>query len=251
MLTNSLVLAPDLTSLYTNRAMCRFNLKDYDGVVADCTACIDTDPSSVKANYYLSKALSALGDHQTACDKAAEAYELCRHSDSDKSLVMTHDWLLKCKSERWRDAERRRVREHRDLENEVLALLARDRDETVAAAGDDEMERTAVWEEGESKMAQIREVFERARKDDDKKREVPDWLIDDISFDVMTDPIIVRPSTPVTLGPYCRVTNLSFRRRAPVDHTSAPPSSQPSTPKPSTPSHERLSPRRSSGLISH
>jgi STIP1 homology and U-box containing protein 1 len=186
-----------MTSLYTNRAMCRFNLKDYDGVVADCTACIDADPSSVKANYYLSKALSALGDHQTACAKAIEAYELCRHSDSDKSLVMTHDWLLRCKSERWRDAERRRVREHRDLENEVLALLVKDRDENVAAvAGDDEMEKTAIREESESKMAQIRDVFERARKEDDKKREVPEWLIDDITFDVMTDPIIVCSNTP-------------------------------------------------------
>lgn len=184
-----------MTNLYTNRAMCRFNLGNHDGVVADCNACIAANPLSVKAHYFLSKSLSALGDHETASSEASEAYAVCRSTGDDKSLTMTHDWLLQCRTERWRSAERARVREYKDLEAEVLALLARDRDETVAGAGAGDVDKAVVWEESEKKMAQIRNVFEKARSDEDKARDVPQWLMDDITFDVMTDPVIVRPPT--------------------------------------------------------
>lgn len=182
--------------------MCRFNLKHYDGVVSDCTACIAADPVSVKAHYFLSKALSALGDHDTASERAGLAYDICRTHNDDKSLVMTHDWLLQCRAERWRSLERRRRREAQALEEEVLALLARDREEMLpeGATEADEVERREIWEESERKMEQVRGVFERARRADDRAREVPEWLTDDITFDVMTDPVIVR-STPLEILP--------------------------------------------------
>lgn len=193
-----LVLDPSLTSLYTNRAMCRFNLGNHDGVVSDCNACIAASPSSVKAHYFLSKSLAALGDYETASAEASAAYDVCLSTGEDKSLTMTHDWLLQCRTQRWRSAEKARVREHRDLEAEVLALLARDRDETVSEAGGGDVDKAIVWEESERKMGHIRDIFERARAVDDKAREVPGWLMDDITFDVMTDPVIVCPSLPPT-----------------------------------------------------
>lgn len=210
--------------------MCRFNLGNHDGVVSDCNACIAANPKSVKAHYFLSKSLSALGDHQTASEEAATAYAVCRDISEDKSLAMTHDWVLQCRTERWRSAERARVREYRDLEAEVLALLARDRDETVASGDSSEVDKTTVWEESDKKMSQIRDIFEKARKDEDKAREVPQWLMDDITFDVITDPVIVRVSF---LNVQIRI--LTHHRLIPVDHTSAPPSWQRSMPKPSTP----------------
>jgi STIP1 family protein 1 len=40
-------------------------------------------------------------------------------------------------------------------------------------------------------MEALRGVFEAARPKEEKRREVPDWAVDDISFCVMVDPVIV------------------------------------------------------------
>lgn len=195
--SRSLVLDPHLASLYTNRAICRFHLANYDGVIADCDACLALDPKSVKGHYFKSKALLEQGaDPDAACAAALRAYEACRARD-DKSLDMTMAHLLRCRHERWGHRERHRRREAADLEREVLDLLRRETDRDVAdvAEGDD-VEKSAVREEGDRKIEAMRGIFERARKDDDRKREVPEWLVDDISFNVMVDPVIVREHPP-------------------------------------------------------
>ncbi|CAG9956329.1 unnamed protein product [Clonostachys rosea f. rosea IK726] len=189
--SQALVIDPAMTSLYTNRAMCRFNMKEYNGVIADCDVCLSLDGENIKANYFKSKALAELGDTETANTHAQRAYDICRKTDDRKSLDMTHTWVLNCRSEWWRVRERRRKREAQDLEREVLELLAKDRDETLGSVPEgDELERKTIWEESEKKAAQLRSIFERARKDDDREREVPPWIVDDISFNVMVDPVI-------------------------------------------------------------
>ena len=186
----SLIQDPQLSSLYTNRAMCRFNLRAYDGVIADCDACLAIDPDSVKAHYFKSKALLEMGaDLDAACEWALSAYKACQALDS-KSLQMTMTHLLRCRSERWKRRERARRREAQDLEREVLEMLERARDREVDDAQGD-LERTVAKEEGDKKMSLMRDIFERARKEDDRKRDVPEWLVDDISFNVMVDPVMV------------------------------------------------------------
>jgi STIP1 family protein 1 len=158
--------------------MCRFHLRAYDGVIADCDACLALDPNSVKAHYFKSKALDS------------------------KSLQMTMTHLLRCRSERWKRRERARRREAQDLEREVLEMLERARDREVDDA-QGELERTVAREEGDQKMSLMRDIFERARKEDDRKRDVPEWLVDDISFNVMVDPVMVSlflPSLFLLLG---------------------------------------------------
>lgn len=180
--SRALVLDPSFTSLYTNRAMCRLNLSLPDGVVADCTACLALDPQNVKANYYMSKALFQLSDHDGACAHAKLAYE---HAE-DKSLEMTYSWLLTCKSTRWKALEKRRRREASELESEVLAMLEEKRDQDMQRGYD-----VVLWEESNKRIQDVKAVFDRARKEDDRERKVPDWMIDDISFNVMVDPVIV------------------------------------------------------------
>ncbi|UKZ54133.1 hypothetical protein TrVGV298_007939 [Trichoderma virens] len=55
-------------------------------------------------------------------------------------------------------------------------------------------------------------VFEAARAQNQKKREVPDWAIDDISFDIMVDPVITK-----TGKSYERATIMEHLRRHPSD----------------------------------
>lgn len=95
--------------------------------------------------------------------------------------------------------EKKRKRETRDLERSVLEMLAKDRDEMLMGE-EDELERREIEEEAEAKIARMKDVFERARSEDEKKREVPDWAIDDISFGIMVDPVVVSTDmTPISL----------------------------------------------------
>lgn len=170
--------------------MCRFNLGNNDGAISDCDACIASDPNSIKAHYYKSKALLALGaDLDAACDEALLAYEACRAAD-DRSLNMTMTHLLQCRGARWERRERARRREAQELERQVLDLLARDTERDVSEAEGD-VEKGVVAEEGQRRAQAMKDIFERARREDDRERKVPDWLIDDISFNVMIDPVIV------------------------------------------------------------
>ena len=106
-------------------------------------------------------------------------------------MTMAH--LLHCRNERWGRRERQRKREAQDLEREVLGLLQRETERDMADAAGDDVERKTVEEEGRRKLEAMRGIIERARSQDDRKREVPEWLIDDISFNVMVDPVTVRP----------------------------------------------------------
>ena len=203
-LSCSLVLDPSLTSLYTNRAMCRFNLSDHDGVIADCDVCISLlardkaddarRRTTIKAHFYKSKSLLELNDTEAACKEASSAYEACRETPDDKSLSMTMTHLLHCKHARWERKEKLRQREALELEAAVTDMLERETEREVYELGADEassVERSAIEEEGRRRVDAMRDIFERARREDDRTKKMPEWLVDDISFNVMVDPVVV------------------------------------------------------------
>lgn len=170
--------------------MARLKLQYWDSVVSDCEACLAVSPDSMKANYYLAQAQLEMRDFDAALRSALAAHKLCA-ATNDRSLAAVTNLVLRCKKERWDDRERKRLREARDLEREVLDLLARDRDDALATANDDDIERREIAEESDAKMQRLKDIFERARAHDDRRREVPEWAIDDISFGFMVDPVIV------------------------------------------------------------
>lgn len=172
--------------------MARLKLGQWDSAIADCAECLQRTPDSMKAHYSLSQAHLALHAYDDALRHALEAHRLCVKA-GDKSLGTITTHVLKCKKERWDEMEKRRVRETGALEGEVLELLARERDAVLKEAEEEmgEAGRAEVEEEWRAKMEAVREVFERARPKAEKRRQVPDWAIDDISFCVMVDPVIV------------------------------------------------------------
>ena len=100
--------------------------------------------------------------------------------------------MLKCKKERWDDLEKRRRREGSELETDIVLLMEQERDDAIASCtGESEATRQEIAAEWENKIAQTRRVFEMARSAEDRRRNVPDWAIDDISFGIMIDPVIV------------------------------------------------------------
>ncbi|KAI6778467.1 STIP1y and U box-containing protein-like protein [Emericellopsis cladophorae] len=189
--SQALVNDPNMTAAYANRAMCRFFLASHDASITDCDAVLARDPDHLKAHYYKSKNLLALGNVDEASTHALLAYEMCVAQGADTSLRMTKEHLFVCRKERWDVKERRRRASARAFEREMVGVLEREIERDVLeAAGGSEAERAAVREEGNKRLADLRDVFERARAKDDVKREVPEWLIDDITYNVMLDPVI-------------------------------------------------------------
>jgi len=164
-------------------------LQLYDSVIDDCQKCLELKPDNMKAFYYLSQAQLAIKDYDAALKNALRAHELCAKT-LDKSLAAVTNLVLSCKKERWEAMERRRIRQGAELENETLRLLEREKDEALAEVSD-ELERNDIVVEWDEKLAELKRIFEQARAADSKRRKVPDWAIDDITFGIMVDPVVV------------------------------------------------------------
>lgn len=196
----SIIADPKNAALYTNRALARLKLQLYDSVIDDCQRCLELKPGNMKAYYYLSQAQLALRDYDAALQNALRAHEICAVT-ADKSLGAVTSQVLSCKKARWEDRERRRIREGIELENETLALLEREKAAMLAGV-ESELERRDIETEWDQKIAAMKRTFEAARAADSKRREVPDWAIDEIGFGIMVDPVIVRLPR-VDLGRAC------------------------------------------------
>ncbi|KAH6995689.1 hypothetical protein BKA56DRAFT_627471 [Ilyonectria sp. MPI-CAGE-AT-0026] len=197
-------------ALYTNRAMARLKLGYWDSVITDCDACLALAADNMKANYYLAQAQAALRDFDAALASALRAHALCA-ATNDKSLAAVTALVLKCKKDRWDERERHRVRETRQLETELLGLLESDKHAAMADAMD-EMEQKEIEEESDAKASRMKTIFERAREDSERRREVPEWAIDDISFGIMVDPVMTK-----TGKSYERASIMEHLRRHPSD----------------------------------
>ncbi|OAA48466.1 Tetratricopeptide-like helical [Metarhizium rileyi] len=202
--SQAIIADPKNPTLYTNRAMSRLKLSLWEPVISDCQTCLSITPDSMKAHYYLSQAFLHSNDYESALTHALRAHQICAKTN-DKSLSQITATVLKCKMERWRHREKLRSKEAQTLERTVLDLLAKDADEMVADPSVDEYEKNLIREENEQRVQQLKSVFERARAHADRRREVPDWVVDDISFGIMVDPVVTK-------------TGKSYERSAIMEH---------------------------------
>ncbi|CAK7206624.1 hypothetical protein SEUCBS139899_009424 [Sporothrix eucalyptigena] len=195
---------PKNPALYTNRALVRLKLEMWDSVVNDCTSCLERAPDNMKAHYYLSQAELQLRDFDNAVAHCRRAHELCVKAD-DKSLTQITNHMLECKRARWADKEKRRAREINPLEEEMVALLEREKEAAVAA--EDEAFRDEVAADYDAKLVRLRETFTLARSAsaDTARRNVPEWAIDDITFGILVDPVVTK-------------TGKSYERAAILEH---------------------------------
>jgi len=109
--------------------------------------------------------------------------EIRRDGKGLGSLGAITEVVLRGMRGRWvvREQERTRERERREeLEKEVVHLMREKGGEE-----DEEMEK---------EVEEVRRVFATSDNGQEEKgkRKVPDWLVDDISFNPMVDPVMVR-----------------------------------------------------------
>lgn len=165
----------------------------------------------MKAYYQLAQAQIALHQESEALESAKIAHRLCveecRKTPMGKgssSIGHITELVLRCKREWWEGRERQRLRERGGLLEELVQGLEekRRRDveretEKATVEGDSEVVRegrvNAVGQRYNTKIEELRSTFEQAALmgEEGKRRKVPDWCIDDITFSVMLDPVVV------------------------------------------------------------
>ncbi|KAK2614769.1 hypothetical protein N8I77_001571 [Diaporthe amygdali] len=208
--SQAIIADPKDPKIYTNRALARIRLQRWEDAILDCQTCLALSSDNMKAHFLIAQAQIELKYFDDALDNVKRAHELAVKT-GDKSLGAITQLVLRCKKERWDDKERRRLRESSALEREVLELLDKERTQALAECSD-ECELKDVAADWDAKIAAMKGTFQLARGEQGKRREVPDWAVDDITFGILVDPVITK-----TGKSYERASILEHLKRSKTD----------------------------------
>jgi STIP1 family protein 1 len=143
----------------------------------------------MKAYFQLAQAQIALYDAESALNSAKEAHRLCVEEiavggKGGTSIGPITELVLRCKKEDWERREGERLRARGGLLEGLVGFLEK--------------------EGREGEVEELRRVFEEGgRGGEARRRKVPDWCVDDITFSVMLDPVVVSlypPSFPLLIS---------------------------------------------------
>ena len=183
---------------------------------------IGLDPSSMKAWYYLAQAQINVHHPNEALSSALRAYEICLHT-GDSSAGPIVNLILRAKKEKWEAKEKERIRRRSDLLDELEKGLKRMGEYecnnikdtlhkgqiTQSEAEEQEAEVAATTK---SKIEEVQNSFAISDPKHLQRREVPDWLIDNITFSVMYDPVMTKNGHS-----YERATLIEHLKHSPTD----------------------------------
>ncbi|KAK6340760.1 hypothetical protein TWF696_009080 [Orbilia brochopaga] len=170
---------------------------------------------AAQALIHLSRPSEALGFAMTAYQLAIQ-----QHS---KSATDVANLVLEAKKQRWKKLERNRIDKDMSLLNQMKDLIKSDSERRIVDLREEQWDSTDRERDFEAEIAVIREdarvqmedlgnVFARADPQRYKPREVPDYLIDSISFSIMTDPVVTKNGQS-----YDRSTIMDHLRRSNTD----------------------------------
>lgn len=169
--------------------------------------------ATVKAYTYLGSAHLQLGRPAEALAASRRAYELAIAQRSP-SVAQIAASCLEAKKARWELAETARIGRESALLADTQALIMRDarlhadaavaaaaaaadrqapRNSSTGSADDEGSPEEDIMEAARSQCRALEDVFGQAEAARLHRRNVPDWLVDNITFGVMWDPVVVRP----------------------------------------------------------
>lgn len=191
--------------LYTNRAMALLKLHSYAEVITDSLHAISLLEyrDTMKAHFQLAQAQIALNHQADALKNAKIAHELCVEEihaggKGGSSIGPITELVLKCKKEDWENRENERLKTRNGLLYELEDALREKMNselQRLHEKGNPDSESVAkVTRKYDDKLGELRSTFEIANlmNSEDKRRKVPDWCIDDITFSVMYDPVVTK-----------------------------------------------------------
>lgn len=166
----------------------------------------------------------AINHPNEALSSALMAYELCTKSSQQTNNAATISALvLRCKKAKWDIRERERIRRRADLLADLEAKLEAeykkevfDIEERIASGETGTIEgqehKAEKKDEWDKKVADLRTAFALSDPQNLQKREVPDYLVDGITFEIMHDPVVTRNGRS-----YERATLIEHLKRSPTD----------------------------------
>ncbi|KAE9363240.1 U-box-domain-containing protein [Stipitochalara longipes BDJ] len=216
---------PKNSLLYTNRSLALLKLHRFPLAITLSQQCISLSPPpsiSLKAHFQLAQAQIALHHPSEALESAKIAHALCVEEvivggKGANNIGPITELVLRCKKELWELKEEERLRKRPGLLSELIAGLERDREAYISvlrAEKGKEGEVEAVKERYRGKIEELRHTFELAgvNGQEAKRRKVPDWCLDDITFSVMLDPVVTK-----TGQSYDRSSIMEHLKRSPTD----------------------------------
>ncbi|KAL3417074.1 U-box domain-containing protein [Phlyctema vagabunda] len=202
--------------LYTNRSLASLKLQHFDLVIADCLSALDLAPeqgTSLKAYYGLAQAQISVGHPAEALQSALKAHEFCVKEigvggKGASSIGPITELVLRCKKEKWEMREKEREARKGGLLAELVGGLEREMESRIARGENSEIAKAQIGQ----KIEDLRKTFEDAGEAETRRKEVPDWCVDDISFAVMVDPVVTK-----TGQSYDRASIMEHLRRSATD----------------------------------
>ncbi|GAB7363006.1 hypothetical protein MBLNU230_g3300t1 [Neophaeotheca triangularis] len=217
--------------IFTNRANVRLRLQQWDGAVNDCLKSLEitgSDAQNHKAFYFLAQAQLGLHHPHEALSSALTAYEQVLHplpttKTSPSDVATFSAFVLKCKKAKFSVRDRERLRRQGNLRAELEETLDKqkqhDLDQVSAKLADNQLGQVEASERSqevlsvhEKKTNDLRTVFALADPENQQPREIPDHLIDMITFEPMHDPVITKNGHS-----YERATLYEHLKRSPTD----------------------------------
>ncbi|KAI5302153.1 hypothetical protein KEM56_000978 [Ascosphaera pollenicola] len=194
-------------SFYSNRSLCRLKLQYFVGAEEDARRTLDllapkNSPQRIKSQYVLAQALIGQNRAQEAYEVALPAYHQAIELKNSNAEPLSRV-ILEAKKGIWQVKETARLREENEtlqgieamLENETTRQLA----ELQTSYDAGECGRIAFLEDQDAlrrelkqKIETVRQVFADAKGGRLCERVVPDYLIDQITFEIMHDPVITK-----------------------------------------------------------
>ncbi|KAF9313821.1 STIP1 y and U box-containing protein 1 [Podila horticola] len=221
--SKAIVKNPKVAVYYCNRANCCLKLEQYSKVVSDCERVVELDPKNVKGYYFMGKARLELGQPYHALSNLKRAYELSldQRSNFTKDIITI---LSEAKKQKWIEEERRRIASLSDTYKYMKDLIEQDMDRQVEAldkdAQDYDENRAFIVSDREHRLQQLEMMLGRSSVPEEnarpyiqnkttpptpqdspqlarnassvsyQPREVPDYLLDKITYEFMHDPVI-------------------------------------------------------------
>jgi STIP1 family protein 1 len=174
----------------------------------------------------IAQAQLAVNHPNEALSSALKAYEYCTKATSqttfsNAALISQH--VLKCKKRKWEIRERERIRRRGNLLSELEETLERSHkaevDSLTARMESGELSASTAHEEKEElqaehgkKLNDLRTAFALSDPSAHDVREVPDYLVDGITFEIMHDPVVTNNGRS-----YERATLIEHLKRSPTD----------------------------------
>lgn len=196
---------PKEPSFFTNRAITRLRLEKWAGAEQDARLAIELHggskaTASLKSSLYLAQALLELHKPQEAYDVAIDAYRASLSAMNVQTENLSKI-VLRAKQQIWASKETARLRDmdatlasvegliESELERELNVLQSQLEKGEVGEIGYNE-DQKILRQEAEKKIQHVREAFKVASGGQIQERVVPDYLIDNITFEVMHDPVM-------------------------------------------------------------